>query len=217
MHFNDKDAELLKNIIVHRRDVRGNQFLPDPVSDEILNKLLFAFEHSPSVGYSQPWQIIIIRENGIKQNIKEIFESENQSASIKFAGERFERYRQLKLEGIVEAPVNIAVFYTPSEKPVLGQTSMKDVGIYSVICGIQNMWLMARSLNIGMGWVSILDEEKVKQTLQVPQELLLIGYLCIGYVKEFGDMPELEILGWESKKRRTDFIHHEVFNGRKHG
>lgn len=122
----------------------------------------------------------------------------------------------MKLEGITEAPVNIAVFYTPNDEPVLGQTSMKETGMYSVICGIQNMWLMARSLNIGMGWVSILNEEKVKQVLNMPMTFQLIGYLCIGYVKEFGNVPELEIVGRETRKKRTDFIHHEIFNDRGH-
>lgn len=212
MKFNEHDSLILKNIITHRRDVRGNQFLSTPITDDLLNKLLYSFEHAPSVGYSQPWQIIIIANQIIKQKVKDIFNSENKTAAQKFSGERSEHYQQLKLEGITEAPINIAVFYKPSNIPVLGQTSCNEVGVYSVVCGIQNMWLMARSLNIGMGWVSILDEEKVKQILRAPSELQLVAYLCIGYVQEFKDVPELETLGWETRKNRNQYIHNDYFN-----
>lgn len=212
MKFSEHDSQILKNIITHRRDVRGNQFLSTPIPDDLLNKLLYSFEHAPSVGYSQPWQIIIIANQIIKQKVKDIFNSENMNAAKKFSGERSEQYQQLKLEGITEAPINIAVFYKPSNTPILGQTSCKEVGVYSVVCGIQNMWLMARSLNVGMGWVSILDEEKVKQVLLVPSELQLVAYLCIGYVQEFKDAPELETLGWETRKNRAQYIHNDFFN-----
>lgn len=216
MKFSEQDTNVLKNIITHRRDVRGNQFLPVPITEELLNKLLVAFEHAPSVGYSQPWQIIIISDKTIKQNIKEIFEFENKAALQKFSGERSGFYQQLKLEGITEAPLNIAIFYKPIDSPVLGQTSCKETGIYSVVCGVQNMWLMARSLNIGISWVSILDEEKVKQVLHVPSDLQLVAYLCIGYVQEFKDIPELETLGWEIRKDRSEYIHHEYYNNHEH-
>lgn len=212
MKFNEHDAQILRNIIIHRRDVRGNQFLSTPIDDNLLNQLLYAFEHAPSVGYSQPWQIIIISKQVIKQKVKDIFNSENKIASQKFDVERSAHYQQLKLEGITEAPLNIAIFYKSSDTPVLGQTSCKEVGVYSVVCGIQNMWLMARSLNIGMGWVSILDEEKVKQVLSVPSELQLVAYLCIGYVKEFKDVPDLETLGWETRKNRAQYIHNDFYN-----
>jgi len=216
MNFNNNDAAVLKNIILHRRDVRGNNFLPTAISEEITDRLLFAFEHAPSVGYSQPWQVILIRNNETKQAVKEIFEKENIDAVTQFPDEKAAAYTTLKLEGIMEAPVNMAVFYTPPESAVLGQTSMKEVGLYSVVCGIQNLWLMARALNIGVGWVSILHEEKVKQLLQVPRYFKLIAYLCIGYVNEFYEKPELEITGWANRKNRDHFIHQETFNRKKH-
>jgi len=99
-----------------------------------------------------------------------------------------------------------AVFYKKPTKKVLGQTSSQKMGEYSVVCAIQNMWLMARSLNIGLGWVSILDHKKVQKTLKVNSKYQLVGYLCVGYPKKFLDIPELETLQWEKKKTKKKVI-----------
>ena len=123
-----------------------------------------------------------------------------------FKNGKLDAYTALKLEGITEAPLNIAVFYKPSDHPVLGQTSMDEAGEYSVVCAIQNMWLMARSLNVGLGWVSILDPEKVKKVLNAPEDRKLIGYLCLGYVDYFFENPELERLNWEKRKNKEEVV-----------
>jgi nicotinate-nucleotide--dimethylbenzimidazole phosphoribosyltransferase len=212
--FDDNDAELLETIILQRRDVRGNNFLHDPVSDAIIDKILFAAYNAPSVGFSQPWEFVIIKDKQTKERIRNSFTEENNRASGLFQGDKSEKYKQLKLEGIQEAPVNIAVFYKPSPTPVLGQNTMKEVGLYSVICAVQNMWLMARALNVGIGWVSILDPEKVKIILNAPQENQLVAYLCVGYVKEFLEKPELEILKWEKRKVTKEIIIKEKYKKR---
>nr|WP_305070037.1 5,6-dimethylbenzimidazole synthase [Flavobacterium covae] len=123
-----------------------------------------------------------------------------------FQDKKQKEYIKLKLEGIIEAPINIAVFYKPSDKPVLGQTSMSKMGLYSVVCAVQNMWLTARSLNIGMGWVSILNEKKVKTILNVPKENKLVAYLCLGYVDKFYTQPELELIKWEKRKEKDSVV-----------
>ncbi|HAG73499.1 MAG TPA: 5,6-dimethylbenzimidazole synthase [Gammaproteobacteria bacterium] len=199
-NFTSVEQELLKEIMLHRRDVRGNKFLKKEVPDEIIEKILLAASLAPSVGFSQPWEFVIVRDNNTKNLIADSFELENKKAEGMFFDEKRAAYAKLKLEGIHETPINIAVFYKPSVKPVLGQTTMKEAGEYSVVCAVQNMWLMARALNIGMGWVSIVDPEAVKEILKSPPENKLIAYLCIGYVKEFLDGPELEKLNWETRK-----------------
>ena len=199
--FSKEEASLLEEIILHRRDVRGNRFLQDHLNDEDMDKILMAALHSPSVGYSQPWEFVVIRDRTTREKIKNSFDAENTKASVLFDAEKASKYTELKLEGILESPLNLAVFYKPSKAVVLGQTSMKEVGLYSVICAIQNMWLMARALNIGLGWVSILDPEKVKKILNAPVENQLVAYLCLGHVNEFTDKPELEILNWEKRKK----------------
>lgn len=198
--FNEQDQILLEEMMLHRRDVRGNNFTDKNVEDDVIEKILQAASLAPSVGFSQPWEFVIVRDEAIKNQVVDSFEQANAAAEKLFSGEKQKLYSKLKLEGIREAPINIAVFYKPSTKPVLGQTSMAEAGEYSVVCAIQNMWLMSRVLNVGMGWVSILNADSVKNILKSPPENKLVAYLCLGYVKEFLDTPELERLKWEKRK-----------------
>jgi 5,6-dimethylbenzimidazole synthase len=208
--FTELDASLLLDIILHRRDTRGNRFLDRPLEDRQVQQLLTAALHAPSVGFSQPWEFVLIRDKDTRRQIKESFSEENAAASAAF-DDRQQEYARLKLEGILEAPLNIAVFYRPSDKPVLGQASMKEVGLYSVVCAIQNMWLMARALNIGMGWVSILDPIKVSLILNAPAEHQLVAYLCIGYTDGFYTQPELELLQWEKRRQASSLVLYERY------
>ena len=146
----------------------------------------------------------------------ESFNEENQKGATYFKGKKQKQYLQLKLEGITEAPVNIAVFYKKSKDPVLGQTSMKETGLYSVVCAVQNMWLMARALNIGIGWVSLINPRKIKRILNAPAENQLVAYLCIGHVVEFLEKPELEIIKWESRKLMNNVIINNKYKIQKH-
>ncbi len=198
--FTIEDQNMLEELMLHRRDVRGNNFLSDDVSDEAIAQILRAASLAPSVGLSQPWEFVIIRDADIRQSVHNSFEQENLQAKTMYHGERKAAYSQLKLEGILEAPVNIAVFFTPSTSPILGQNSMPEVGEYSVVCAIQNMWLMARAMNIGIGWVSIVDPDTIKTLLNAPNTHKLVAYLCVGHVKEFYSVPELQRLGWGQRK-----------------
>ncbi|GLX76907.1 5,6-dimethylbenzimidazole synthase [Thalassotalea insulae] len=199
-HFDQNAQQTLNNIIKLRRDIRGNNFLNTPIAEDVLEKILASASLAPSVGYSQPWEMVLITDQKIKQQIVANHQQENQRAKALFSDEKQQQYAQLKLEGIIEAPINIAVFYQPENGPVLGQHSMPEMGEYSVVCAIQNMWLTARAHNIGLGWVSILDPDVVKEILNAPATNKLIGYLCIGHVKEFLDRPELELINWRQKK-----------------
>ena len=198
MNFTPDDAQTLQNIIKARRDVRGNRFIHTPIEEQKLRTILEAGLHAPSVGYSQPWKFVVITDDTIKQALVENFTQENKKAKNIFANSPL--YHKLKLEGIVEAPINIAVLYEPKEDAVLGMTSMSKMGEYSVVCAVENMWLMARALNIGIGWVSILDEKKVLKTLHVKPKTQLIAYLCVGYVDKFYNESELKTLGWDKEK-----------------
>lgn len=209
--FSKEQIETLEQIILSRRDVRGNRFIDKPVSQDDLDKILFAGVNAPSVGFSQPWEFVLVRDKAIRTQIKNSFSKENEKAKETFNGERSDAYTELKLEGILESDVNIAVFYKPSEHPVLGQTTMKEAGVYSVVCAIQNMWLMARALEVGLGWVSILDPEQVKTILKAPKDRQLIGYLCLGHVDLFYENPELERLKWEKRKAINDVVKYDTY------
>ncbi|AUP81309.1 5,6-dimethylbenzimidazole synthase [Flavivirga eckloniae] len=209
--FTSENIETLEQIILARRDVRGNRFIDKPVTQKDLDKILFAGVNAPSVGFSQPWEFVIIKDLKIRNKIKDSFFEENEKGKQLFEEKKADAYTQLKLEGIIESALNIAVFYKPSKHPVLGQTSMKEAGEYSVVCAIQNMWLMARALNIGLGWVSILNAQKIKSILNAPEDRQLIGYLCLGHVDKFYENPELEQLQWEKRKHINDVVIKESY------
>jgi len=211
MHFTKQEKTTLQNIMRHRRDVRGNHFIDEPLSDDIVRQIIQVAEISPSVGFSQPWEFVIIRDQKTKQAVANVFTTENEKAEQRFRDEKREQYASLKLEGILNTPVNIAVFYKPAEGTVLGQTSMEEMGEYSVVCAVQNMWLMSRALNVGLGWVSILNSQEVKKILNAPKKNKLVAYLCLGHVDEFLELPELEQLKWECRKPIEDVVHQERY------
>lgn len=203
--FTAAEAAVLQEIILHRRDVRGNRFVDRPLEPEVVERLLDAALHAPSVGFSQPWEFVLVTDMDIRRRVRASFDDARAASGPAFEG-RGDVYSRLKLEGILEAPLNIAVFYTPPAGAVLGQTSMEEVGLYSVVCAVENMWLMARALNIGLGWVSILDPEQVRGLLQAPAGHRLVAYLCVGYTDGFYDRPELELLQWEKRKEREKCV-----------
>ncbi|VAW93205.1 Cobalamin biosynthesis protein BluB @ 5,6-dimethylbenzimidazole synthase, flavin destructase family [hydrothermal vent metagenome] len=205
--FTINDQSLLEDIMLHRRDIRGNNFLNSPIADETISKILHAASLAPSVGFSQPWEFVIVRDDEIKKQVYKNFVVENKKAEATFSDKQQEMYQQLKLEGILEAPVNIAVFYKPPTAPALGQNTIPETGEYSVVCAIQNMWLMSRAMNVGLGWVSILNPDSVKKILQAPADNKLVAYLCIGYVEEFFSTPELEKLNWKKRKQINSVVY----------
>lgn len=200
--FNKKDIKTLKEIMLLRRDVRGNRFLKKKIDDKILDEILSAANSAPSVGFSQPWKFVIVKSKDKREEIYKEFVKENTKAKKIFKNN--EVYPRLKLEGIKESYINVAVLYEKPKKKVLGQTTQKKMGEYSVVCAIQNLWLMARAYNIGVGWISILKPKNVKKILGIGKEYKLIAYLAIGYVDEFLEEPELLQIEWEKKKSLKD-------------
>lgn len=203
IRYKTKDSKTLFSIIKNRRDVRGNRFNSKKVSKKKLKKILKAGILAPSVGYSQPWQFVVIKSKKTKKKIYKDFKKEYKKSKKYFENPLYEK---LKLEGIKEAPINIAVFYKQSSKKILGQTSQHQMGEYSVVCAVQNLWLMARSLNIAVGWVSILNPKRVKEILNITDRYKLVAYLCVGYSDEFLDEPELKKLKWEREKSLDEVV-----------
>lgn len=204
LKFSKEELDTLDKIISSRRDIRGNNFIDKKVSNKKLKTILESALKAPSVGYSQPWHFKIVKSDKQKNKIYKNFKKSYIKSFKKFEDRPL--YKKLKLEGIKESSVNVAVFYKKSHKEVLGQTYMKRSGEYSVVCAIHNMWLTARALNIGIGWVSIIKPKKIRKVLNVSNEYKLIGYLCIGYTKNFLDEPELKKVGWDKEKNLQDCI-----------
>src|SRR5690606_16020255 len=191
-----------------RRDTRGD-FLPDPVAPERLSRVLLAAHHAPSVGFMQPWDFIVLRDSETRRRVHDLFAKANAEAALMFEGERRETYRGLKLEGILEAPLNICVTCDRSRAGpvVIGRTHIPMMDLFSSVCAVQNLWLAARAEGLGVGWVSILDNRALKSLLRLPEGVIPVAYLCIGHVRGFHRRPELETVGWQRRLPLADCVH----------
>ncbi|WP_432473414.1 5,6-dimethylbenzimidazole synthase [Amphritea sp. HPY] len=208
MLFDSQDKHGLYKTVFNRRDVRG-QFKPEPIPDEVLSRVLYAAHHAPSVGFMQPWNFMVIRDNDKKQQVHDLFDVAHNEAAEMFPEEKRETYRSLKLEGIMESPLNICITCDrDSAGPtVIGRTHIKTMDQYSSVCAVQNLWLAARAEGLGVGWVSILDQRKLQELLGIPRKIIPIAYLCIGYVDHFYNKPELESAGWLPRQPLSELVH----------
>ncbi|MCG5536175.1 5,6-dimethylbenzimidazole synthase [Ectothiorhodospira mobilis] len=216
--FGASQREAIYRNILLRRDVRG-QFLPDPVSDPVLARILTAAHFAPSVGFMQPWSFVVVRDPGVKARVHEAFTRANAEAAGMFEGERRRLYQGLKLEGILESPVNLCITCDPERAGpvVIGRTHDPAMDLYSVACAVENLWLAARSEGLGVGWVSILRPAELRGILGLPERIVPVAYLCIGRVSEFKDRPELESAGWRERLPVTDLVHFDTWGGEAAG
>ena len=210
--FGEEERRGLYRAIYERRDVRSF-FKPDDVPDDVLARLLDAAHHAPSVGLMQPWGFIVIRDSQVRQTVYEIFDRARGAAAQIYTDDRRAMYDELKLAGILEAPINLCV--TCDEATArghgLGRQTMRETALYSTVCAVQNLWLAARAEGVGVGWVSILDVDELRSALGIPEVVVPIAYLCLGYVTEFGAEPDLEIKGWKQRAPLAGLIHFERY------
>lgn len=206
------EKEGLYKAIFSRRDVRSH-FVSLEIPNDVLLRILNAAHHAPSVGFSQPWNFVLIKDKTIRQKVKESFLRERDRSIAMLDGNerRQKQYVSLKLEGILESAINICVTYDPTRFGpfVLGRTSMEETGVYSVACAIQNLWLAARAEGVGVGWVSILANEDLGKILAIPEHVRPVAYLCLGYVSEFAAKPDLERAGWLPRLDLADVVCYE--------
>ena len=214
--FTDDEKSGFYKAIFSRRDVRS-RFTSQPIDDSILTRILNAAHHAPSVGFSQPWNFILIKDQNTKQKIKQSFDEERLRSSRLVDEPKRSKYLSLKLEGILDSPVNVCVTYDPSKFGpfVIGKSSIPETGIYSVCCAVQNLWLAARTEGLGLGWVSILSNQILKDVLDLPEHVVPVAYLCLGYVEEFASKPDLETAGWLPRLELEDVIYYEKWEQKK--
>jgi 5,6-dimethylbenzimidazole synthase len=211
--FSSAEKSAVYRALRERRDVRAG-YLPQPVDDATLYRLLAAAHQAPSVGFMQPWRFIVVRHEVLRTAVYGIFESANSDAAARYGGDQKELYSRLKLEGLREAPQHLCVLCDEDSERghYLGRNSMPETSIYSVVCAIQNLWLAARIEGIGVGWVSILDPPRVKELLRIPANAQLIAYLSLGYVREFAEVPDLERDGWEQRAELAPLVRADYFD-----
>ena len=200
--FSDEFQTQLTQLMRLRRDVR--RFRTDPVDEALVTRCLDTFRLAPSVGLSEPWRIVRLQSNTARTAALENFKTANANALAGYDGDKAAHYSNLKLTGMVHAPVQLAVFCADqtAKGHGLGAQTMPETRRYSVVSAITLMWLAARAEGLGMGWVSILDPAQLTRDLEVPNDWSLVAYLCLGWPEDVSTTPELETLKWE--KRRHD-------------
>ncbi|WP_322894655.1 MULTISPECIES: 5,6-dimethylbenzimidazole synthase [unclassified Yoonia] len=197
MDLTQTHRDALNDILQWRRDVR--HFLPDTIDPTVMDRLRSAMDLAPSVGNARPWRVIEVASPALRAQIIANFETANQSAGAIYNGDQQSDYFALKLAGLRDAPIQLAVFTAtnPAEGHGLGRQSMPEMLAYSTVCAIHTLWLAARAENLGLGWVSILDPNEVARILDVPDHWHLTGYLCLGQAAQDDDTPLLHRVNWQ--------------------
>lgn len=210
MDFTPEEREGLYKAIFTRRDVRS-RFTGRQIPDGTIRRILEAAHHAPSVGFSQPWNFVLVKSAGTRRKVKESFELEMARSAGLVEEPRRSEYLAFKLEGIMESSLNVCVTYDPSRFGpfVIGRSSIPEAGVYSVCCAVQNLWLAARAEEVGVGWVSILSNDALRAALGIPEHVVPVAYLCLGYVEEFAPKPDLESAGWLPRIPLEDVVNSE--------
>ncbi|MEM7291600.1 MAG: 5,6-dimethylbenzimidazole synthase, partial [Pseudomonadota bacterium] len=205
MEFTNKDTDQLFKLLRWRRDVR--HFKSDPIPEHAINTMQESMALAPSVGNSRPWRVVRVVSDTMRAQIIDNHQAANTSAAKLYGGEQYDHYTKLKLAGLREAPLQLAVFTDPDPKEGhgLGRQTMPETLAYSTVAAIHQMWLAARTMNIGIGWVSIIDDKQINRILDVNPEWALTAYLCIGYPEDTSDEPELQKEGWQ-KNENPDWM-----------
>ncbi|MFJ1705180.1 nicotinate-nucleotide--dimethylbenzimidazole phosphoribosyltransferase [Kitasatospora sp. NPDC088346] len=213
--YDEAGREAVHQVIRERRDIR-NGFRPDPIPHEVLIRVLEAAHTAPSVGYSQPWDFVVIRSSKTRQKMHRLAERQRAAFADSLPKGRAKQFKEIKIEAILETPVNIVVTAdrTRGGRHTLGRHTQPQMAPYSAALAVENLWLAARAEGLGVGWVSFFDEEEMIRELGLPEHLDVVAYLCVGYVDAFPDEPELQQQGWAKKRPLAWVVHEEQYGNR---
>ncbi|MCC2267276.1 nicotinate-nucleotide--dimethylbenzimidazole phosphoribosyltransferase [Streptomyces sp. CT1-17] len=213
--YDDAERAAVLKVMRERRDIR-NGFRSDPIPHEVLLRVLEAAHTAPSVGHSQPWDFVVIRSEDTRRAMHELAMRQRDAYAKSLPKGRAKQFKELKIEAILDTPVNIVVTADPTRggRHTLGRLTQPQMAPYSSALAVENLWLAARAEGLGVGWVSFFDEREMVRALGLPEHLDIVAYLCVGYVDEFPDEPELMQAGW-SKRRPLSWVVHEETYGRR--
>ncbi|WP_328402741.1 nicotinate-nucleotide--dimethylbenzimidazole phosphoribosyltransferase [Streptomyces sp. NBC_00390] len=213
--YDDAEREAVLRVMRERRDIR-NGFRSDPIPHEVLLRVLEAAHTAPSVGHSQPWDFVVIRSAETRRTMHELAQRQREAYAKSLPKGRAKQFKELKIEAILDTPVNIVVTAdsTRGGRHTLGRHTQPQMAPYSSALAVENLWLAARAEGLGVGWVSFFDEREMVRALGLPEHLEVVAYLCVGYVDEFPQDPELLQAGW-SKRRPLSWVVHEETYGRR--
>jgi 5,6-dimethylbenzimidazole synthase len=198
----------LYETITRRRDVRG-QFTGEPVPGAVLDRILTAAHAAPSVGLSQPWDFVLVRDAGLRQAFHQHVSTEREVFAATLTGDAARRFAGIKIDGILESTLSVVVTYSPDRggPAVLGRHAIADAGLYSVCLAIQNLWLAATAEGLGVGWVSFYREEFLRALLGIPAGVRPVAWLCLGPVSHLERVPDLERHGWRQRRPLDRALH----------
>ncbi|MDQ1039886.1 nicotinate-nucleotide--dimethylbenzimidazole phosphoribosyltransferase [Streptomyces sp. V3I8] len=213
--YDDAEREAVLRVMRERRDIR-NGFRSDPIPHDVLLRVLEAAHTAPSVGHSQPWDFVVIRSAETRRSMHELAARQREAYAKSLPKGRAKQFKELKIEAILDTPVNIVVTADPTRggRHTLGRHTQPQMAPYSSALAVENLWLAARAEGLGVGWVSFFDEREMVRGLGLPEHLEVVAYLCVGYVDEFPEEPELMQAGW-SKRRPLSWVVHEETYGRR--
>ncbi|MFF3213848.1 nicotinate-nucleotide--dimethylbenzimidazole phosphoribosyltransferase [Streptomyces sp. NPDC002886] len=213
--YADAEREAVLRVMRERRDIRKG-FRRDPIPHEVLLRVLEAAHTAPSVGHSQPWDFVVIKSAETRRTMHELAERQREAYAKSLPKGRAKQFKELKIEAILDTPVNIVVTADPTRggRHTLGRHTQPQMAPYSSALAVENLWLAARAEGLGVGWVSFFDEREMVRELGLPEHLEVVAYLCVGYVDEFPDEPELAQAGW-SQRRPLSWVVHEETYGRR--
>ena len=202
--FSLPEQQAVYRAIYERRDMR--HFSGGTVADDVLQRLLQAAHHAPSVGFMQPWRFIRIRSRALRESLHALVEPER-VLTARALGEREDEFMQLKVQGVLDAAEVLVVALPPGrEQHIFGRRTLPEMDLASAACAIQNMWLAARAEGLGMGWVSIFCPLQLAQLLGMPGGSRPIAILCLGPVHAFYDQPMLQTEKWAQRADLADLV-----------
>ncbi|MCA1221049.1 nicotinate-nucleotide--dimethylbenzimidazole phosphoribosyltransferase, partial [Streptomyces sp. 8L] len=213
--YDEAERDTVLRVMRERRDIR-NGFRSDPVPHDVLLRVLEAAHTAPSVGHSQPWDFVVIRSEETRRAMHELAQRQRDAYAKSLPKGRSKQFKELKIEAILDTPVNIVVTADPTRggRHTLGRHTQPQMAPYSSALAVENLWLAARAEGLGVGWVSFFDEREMVRALGLPDHLEVVAYLCVGYVDAFPEDPELMQAGW-SKRRPLAWVVHEETYGRR--
>ncbi|HEX7306330.1 5,6-dimethylbenzimidazole synthase [Lentzea sp.] len=202
--------------VVHRRRDTRAEFTGAEIPPDVLRRVLTAAHAAPSVGLSQPWDFVLVRDESIRRAFRDHVQAERSVFSAELDPERAEVFSRIKVEGVMESSLGIVVTYDPDRgsPAVLGRHAIADAGLYSVCLAIQNLWLAATEEGLGVGWVSFYREDVLRRLLNIPARVRPVAWLCVGPVQSLPDTPDLERHGWRNRMPLEDVVHHDTFGRR---